>query len=231
MVGQFRNRIAKRGVASFHDSAVDGQLVAAAKRGDELAFETLVKRHGCKIFALALRYTRIREDAEDVVQKTFQKAFVHLQQFEGKSSFSTWATRIAINQALMTLRKRRALHEVPIDDSSGDEGTTLTLQLADASPDPEARCLQREGTRILSAAIRRLSPGMRRAIQLQELRELSVQETAEHMGVSVPAVKATVFRARRKLGQSLRHYMRPRPTCGNGLPAVAEDASRISQIA
>jgi len=94
MLGQFRNR-SKRGVASFRDSAPDEELVAATKSGDELAFETLVKRHQRRIFALAFRYTRVREDAEDIVQETFRKAFVHLQKFEGKSSFSTWLTRIA----------------------------------------------------------------------------------------------------------------------------------------
>src|SRR5712664_2118014 len=104
MLGQFRNR-SKRGVASFRDSAPDEELVAATKSGDELAFETLVKRHERKIFVLAFRYTRVREDAEDVVQQTFQKAFVHLQRFEGKSAFSTWLTRVAINEALILLRK------------------------------------------------------------------------------------------------------------------------------
>ena len=116
--------------------------MAAAKNGDELAFESLAKRHQRRIFALAFRYTRVREDAEDIVQETFQKAFVHLQKFEGKSSFSTWLTRIAINEALMSLRRRRALHEVPADDSSGDHGTTPGPDIADASPDPEATYLQ-----------------------------------------------------------------------------------------
>src|SRR5260370_19617315 len=159
MLGQFRNR-SKRGVASFHDSAPDEELVAATKSGDELAFETLVKRHQRRIFALAFRYTRVREDAEDVVQETFQKAFVRLQKFEGKSSFSTWATSIAINQALMLLRTRRALHEVPVDDSSGDHGTTPGPHLADASLDREATYLQKDGARILAAAIRHLRPAM-----------------------------------------------------------------------
>jgi RNA polymerase sigma-70 factor, ECF subfamily len=230
MVGQFRNRSGKPRAASLRDSA-DEELVAATERGDELAFETLVKRHERKIFVLALRYTRVREDAEDVVQQTFQKAFVHLQRFEGKSAFSTWLTRVAINEALILLRKRRTMREVPIVDSSSSGETTPALELADARPDPEVSCFQTEGARILSSAIAQLKPAMRRAIQLRELRELSVQETAEHMGVSVPAVKANVFRARRKLGQTLRHYMRPRQMCGSGLPVVAEDAARVSQIA
>src|SRR5246127_5324576 len=203
MLGQFRNR-STRGVASFRDAAPDDELVAATKSGDELAFETLVKRHQRRIFALAFRYTRVREDAEDIVQETLKKAFVHLQKFEGKSSFSTWLTRIAINESLMSLRRRRTLHEVPADDSGGDHGTTPGPDIADASPDPEATYLQKEGARILSAAIRHLRPGMRRAVELRELGELSTRETAGLMGLSVAAIKGRLFHARKELGKALR---------------------------
>jgi RNA polymerase sigma-70 factor (ECF subfamily) len=204
MLGQLRNEIGKRGVASSADAAADEELVAAAKNGDELGFESLAKRHQRRIFALAFRYTRVREDAEDIVQETFRKAFVHLQKFERKSSFSTWLTRIAINEALMLLRRRRALHEVPADDSSGDNGTTPGPDLADASPDPEATYLRKEEAQIVSAAIRHLRPGMRRALELRELGDLSTQETARRMGLSVAAIKARVFHARKELGKALR---------------------------
>jgi RNA polymerase sigma-70 factor (ECF subfamily) len=196
-------------VASYQDSAGDKELVAAAKGGDNLAFETIVKRHRQRILALALRYTRSREDAEDIVQQTFQRAFIHLQGFESRSSFSTWLTSIAINNALMSLRKRRALRELEIDDSSGDEGMTPALEIADASPDPEARYLLGERVRILSAAVAELSPGMQRAIELQELGELTTRETAQRMGLSVSAVKARLFRARRSLAKSLRCRIGP----------------------
>jgi len=189
MLGQLRNEIGKRAVASSCDGAADEELVAAAKKGDQLAFESLAKRHQRRIFAVAFRYTRVREDAEDIVQETFQKAFVHLQKFEGKSSFSTWLTRIAINEALMSLRRRRALHEVPADDSSGDHGTTPGPDVADVSPDPEATYVQKEVARILSAAIRHLRPGMRRAVELRELGELSTQETARRMGSRSPPLR------------------------------------------
>ena len=196
-------------VPSPQVSAGDEELVAAAKDGDELAFETIVKRHRQRIFGLALRYTRTREDAEDIVQQTFQKAFIHLLGFEGRSSFPTWLTSIAINDALIFLRKRRALRELPLDDSSSDEGTTPALQIADASPDPEASYLHAERAQILSAAVRALSPGMQRAIELQELGELKTRETAQHMGLSVSAVKARLFRARRSLAKSLRCRLGP----------------------
>src|SRR5881398_1406210 len=141
MLGQLRNEIGKRGVTSSSDAAADEELVAAAKKGDELGFESLAKRHQRRIFALAFRYTRVREDAEDIVQETFRKAFVHLQKFEGKSSFSTWLTRIAINEALMLLRRGRGLREISIDDSSRNEETTLGLEISDSRIGPESAFL------------------------------------------------------------------------------------------
>jgi RNA polymerase sigma-70 factor, ECF subfamily len=189
--------------ASFGDPGADEALVAAAKRGDELAFETLVRRHRPRIFALALRYARVREDAEDIVQQTFQKAFVYLHRFEGKSSFSTWLTRIAINEALMLLRRGRVLREVSIDESSNRPETSRDLELSDSSPDPEASCLRREAARILSAAMHKLTPPLRTVIELRELGELSTRETALRMGLSAGAVKARVLHGRRKLRKTL----------------------------
>lgn len=166
------------GAVACSDLATDETLVATAKIGDEQAFETLVKRYRPRILALALRYTRVREDAEDVVQQTFQKMFVYLSNFAGKSSFSTWLTRIAINEALMCLRRARTQREVSIDELNGDEGTRPDFNVADASPDPEATYVQREEARILSIAIRRLTPRIRSVLELKELRDLSAQETA-----------------------------------------------------
>jgi RNA polymerase sigma factor (sigma-70 family) len=229
MLDRVLNKIGTPGVTALCDSTAEEQLVAAAKRGDEVAFETLFNRHQRKIFVLAFRYTRVREDAEDIVQQTFQKAFVHLQTFEGKSSLATWLTRIGINQALMLLRSRRGLREVPIGDSSGDEETTPALELADANPDPEARFLQREKTQILSAAMRQLRPGMRRAIELRELGELSNRDTAAHLGISIAAVKTRVFHARRKLANALSRHMRVRRVSRNGISIFAKGAGRTSQ--
>ena len=209
-------------------SSEEQELVAAAKRGDEGAFETLFNHHQRRIYTLAFRYTRIREDAEDIVQQTFQKAFVHLQKFEGKSSLSTWLTRIAINQALMLLRSRRGQHEVPIDDSSSQEATPA-LELADASPDPEASYLQTEKTQILSAALRKLRPGARKAIELRELGELSNRDTAARLGVSIGTLKARVFHARRKLAKALRPRMRPRRICARDILGISRNANRSPQ--
>jgi RNA polymerase sigma-70 factor (ECF subfamily) len=230
MLGQFPNR-SKRGVASLRDSAADEELVAATRSGDELAFESLFKRHQRRIFALAFRYTGVREDAEDIVQQTFQKAFVHLHEFEGKSSFSTWATRIAINQALVSLRTRRTLREVSMDDLTTDDVRPLVPEPADANPDPEVNCSQRERARILSAAMKRLRPAMRRAIYLKEMEELSARETATRMRVSVGTVKARVFRARKQLGKALRRCMQSHGISRNSFSVFADDAGRFSQVA
>ena len=231
MDGQLWKTIDELGVtvAPTHNSAGDEELVAAAKSGDELAFETIVKRHRQRIFALALRYTRSREDAEDIVQQTFQRAFMHLQNFEGRSAFSTWLTSIVINQALMLLRKRRALREVSIEDPSNDEGTTPALEMADANPDPESSYLEQEKARVLAEAIGKLRPAMRTAVELTELRELSMLEAARQLGISIGAVKSRVFHARRKLGEALRRNMRSRRMSGDGISAAAKDARRISQ--
>ena len=192
------------GTVSFNDPATDQALVAAAKMGDQQAFETLVKRHRQRIFAIALRYTRVREDAEDVVQQTFQRTFVRLSSFAGRSTFSTWLTRIAINEALMCLRRTRARREESIDDLNGDERTGPNFSVVDASPDPEANYLKREEAEVLCAALSNLTLPLRTAIKLRELGELSIQQTARCMSVSVGAVKANVFRGKRKLRKTLR---------------------------
>jgi RNA polymerase sigma-70 factor (ECF subfamily) len=192
----------------------DVALVAGAKTGDVRAFELLVQRHERKIFSSVQRMTRNREDAEDVVQQSFQKAFIHLKEFQGDSLFSTWLTRIAINEALMLLRKRRGTREVPMAELNTENEVALPLDMPDMGPSPEDSCLKREQERILSAAMNELTPGMRKAIQLRELEERSTEETAKVMGLSVGAVKARVFHGRRKLRRTLNRYVESTRTYG-----------------
>src|SRR5215470_3162166 len=128
-------------IASF-DPADDQTLVLAAQSGNEQAFEILATRYRKKILDAALRYARVPQDAEDIVQQAFQKAFIHLNSFEGKSSFRTWLTRIAINEALMSLRKSRAFREVRFDDTSDEESGAAPVEISDSRPDPEAIYLQ-----------------------------------------------------------------------------------------
>ena len=201
------NHNAEPTVACLTDPAAEQMLVVAAKNGDEQAFETLFKRHRQKILRVVLRYAHVREDAEDIVQQSFQKAFVYLHKFEGKSSFSTWLTRIAINESLMLLRHGRALREVSVDDHSEAEGNAASLEIPDSRQDPEASYLQRERARVLLSALKDLRPRMRRVLELRELAEFSMEQTAEQMGLSVGAVKARIFHGRRKLRERLRRYM------------------------
>src|ERR1700676_4424650 len=197
---QFANKQQK----NSPDQNEEATLVIAAKRGDEEAFEILMQRYQCRILAVARRFTCIREDAEDIVQQSFQKAFIHLRKFEGKSRFSTWLTRIAINEALMFLRRGRRGREVSIDDLRGNEENPLVPEIPDSHADPEGAFLQGERIRILSAAMNKLTPGIRTAIELRELGELSTKDAARVMGLSVAAVKGRVFQGRRKLHQVLK---------------------------
>ena len=185
----------------------DMTLVAAAKNGDRKAFEILVNRHQQRIFFVARRITRTREDAEDVVQQSFQKAFTHLRKFEGRSAFSTWLTRIAITEALMFLRRSRGSREVLIDDLNGNEETATVLEVPDSSPDPEAIYSQREWVEMLSLAMNDLPAGIRRAIQLRELDERSSEETARIMGISVSALKGRMFHGRKRLRETIKRYI------------------------
>jgi RNA polymerase sigma-70 factor (ECF subfamily) len=207
----------------------DMTLVAAAKNGNRKAFEILVERHEQRIFFVARRITRTREDAEDVVQQSFQKAFTHLRKFEGRSAFSTWLTRIAVTEALMFLRRSRGLREVFIDDLNGNEKTTTPLEVPDSSPDPEVSYSQREWVEMLSSAINKLPYGTRRAIQLRELDERSSEETAQIMGISVSALKGRMFHGRKKLRERLKHFVKPAWRSARKTSRTIGDTRHLSQ--
>ena len=176
----------------------DNALVTAAKGGNTQAFEDLVRRHERRVFAVAQRITNNREDAEDVVQETFHKVFLHLGDFQEKSRFSTWLTRIAINESLIFLRRKRRVVEV-LPESPEDEVESLSEAFVDQSPSPEESCWQRERTELLAEAINRLGPKIRSTILLRDIEERSAEETAELLGTSISAVKARVFQGRRQL--------------------------------
>ena len=181
-------------------------FVAAAKRGDSAAFETLCKQATSTVLHVAWRMMRNNEDAEDVLQESFQQAFVHLKGFNGDSRFSTWLTRIAINTALMKLRKKNPLRDVSLDESAETEESSHRIDIEDHGLNPEQLCAQEEQQQILSEAMNALTPGMRKAIELRELDERSTEETAQIMGISVSAVKARVFHGRRKLRETLNDF-------------------------
>ncbi|HTV59011.1 MAG TPA: sigma-70 family RNA polymerase sigma factor [Verrucomicrobiae bacterium] len=182
-------------------------LVAAAKGGDLNAFDTLVTRYERKIFRLAQNITQNKEDAEDAMQEAFLKAFEHLGEFEGNSRFYTWLVRIAVNQALMKLRKRRP-NQVSLDEEIDTGEEMLTREIEDWGPSPEERYKQNELGEILNEAIRDLDPSFRIVFQLRDIEELSTEETAELLGLSIPAVKSRLLRARLKLRQKLNRSFR-----------------------
>jgi len=177
-------------------------LVAAAKRGEAAAFSELWQAYSKKILRTTYRITRNREDAEDALQDSFLNAFAHLRRFDGRSSFSTWLTRIAINSALMIVRKRGLATELSIDDSDGEN--VEFVKVRDGGPNPEARYAQREREDVLLDAVRSLRPTIRRALELHKLQEHSLRETAGMMGVSVAAAKSRLHHAKAALRASLK---------------------------
>jgi RNA polymerase sigma-70 factor, ECF subfamily len=181
----------------------EGQLLALAKSGQAAAFAELCRAYAKKILRAAYRITKNQEDAEDAVQDSFLKAFLHLEHFEGRSSFSTWLTRITINSALMILRRRRNSSEIPVEDSV-DSGTVGRCQrIADSAPDPEKHYLAQERERLVQRAIRSLRPNIRGVLEMHHFQDYSVEEIVRVMGISLGAVKLRLFRARKALRRAL----------------------------
>lgn len=181
----------------------DELLVSAAKSGDHSAFAALCERHSDKITRTIYRVTRNWHDAEDVLQDSFLKAFVHLNTFEGRSSFSSWLTRIALNSALMSLRKKRGV-EIPIDHTRHDVEIWQTWEPRNLKENPENGYIERERAELLKKAILRLPPIFREVIQLRQAQDCSTREIAQALGISVPAAKTRLHRATTALRRRFR---------------------------
>ena len=190
-------------------------LVQAAKGGDLEAFSQLVKRYDRNIFRIAQHITHNEEDAQDVVQEAFLKAYTNLEQFQGNSKFYTWLVRIAVNEALMKLRRRRADKTVSIDEDVETEDGSMPREVADWSPNPEQLYGQSELGDILKKTIQGLSPGFRTVFVLRDVEGLSTEETAEMLDLSVPAVKSRLLRARLQLRERLTKYFKSRRSGDN----------------
>jgi len=199
----------------------DWDLVVAAKNGEDWAFEVLVKRYKARIFSLAFHITRNREDAQDVVQQSFQNAFVYLPKFQGKSAFSTWLTRIAINEALMCLRKNRVSGAVSLEEGNSERDSVLSREISDASANPEETYIQLEKERILSFVIDSLPPILQRAVRLY-LDDLTVEEMGQCLGVRTSTVKARLFRGRQKVSVLFKRYVQ---SSGRGWSTNLESAA------
>jgi RNA polymerase sigma-70 factor, ECF subfamily len=189
----------------IHDD--EALLVATAKAGDIAAFEELVNRYERKIFRLGMNITQNREDAEDVMQDAFLKSFQNLDQFRGNSRFYTWLVRIAVNEALMKLRKRRP-NQVSIDEPLREDDDSVFREIEDWGPSPEQRYGQTELNEILTTVTGDLDPIFRVVFMLRDVEGISTEETAQILGISVAAVKSRLLRARLKLRQKLNKYFR-----------------------
>lgn len=184
---------------TFDESVV----VAAAKQGDAAAFSDLVERYERKIYRLARHITGSDEDAEDVLQEAFLKAYEHLDNFQGNSKFYTWIVRIAVNEALMKLRKRKSDRTVSLDDTPDGAEEPVVREIAVWEGNPEQKYSSEELRTILDGAIDTLKPGFKTVLVLRDIDELSTEETADALGLSVPAVKSRLLRARLELREKL----------------------------
>ena len=182
-------------------------LVNAAKGGDVAAFEELVNRYEGKILRLTRNITGNREDAEDAMQDAFLNAYAHLDGFQQDSRFYTWLVRIAANEALMRLRKRRP-GQLSLDEPIEGDGDLMPRELEDWRPNPEREYAKAELQAQLGEVIEKLEPEFRIVLVLRDIEELSTQETAEALGISVPNVKSRLLRARLKLREKLNRHFR-----------------------
>ena len=197
-------------VAGENEQHPDVALIERVRGGDVSAYDTLVRKYERQLFRIAQHITQNREDAEDVMQDAFLKAYEKLDQFQGNSKFYTWLVRIAVNESLMRLRKRRTGRLVSIDEDLQTEEGSMPRDFADWEPNPEQNYSQAELAEILRKTIQGLPQGFRVVFVLRDVEGLSTEETAETLGLSIPAVKSRLLRARLQLRERLTRYFRKR---------------------
>ena len=207
----------------------DAQLVSEAKAGSKDAFSELQNLYARRLYHTVLRITKNHEDAEDVLQETFLRVHLALGGFEGRSSFYSWASRIAINSALMVLRRRRARPEFPFDLSAGDGYDLPHFEIKDSSPNPEQIYHEREQLLRVLRSIDNLQPKMQKAMQLSMDKECSMKEIARTLGISVASAKSRLYRARRHIAskRELSNVIgRRKSSSGTQLKATRIDGCR-----
>jgi RNA polymerase sigma factor (sigma-70 family) len=207
----------------------DAQLVAWAQNGEPLAYGELCRRHREMVFRIALKITRNTDDAEDVLQDSWMRALAHIGSFDGRSTFSTWVTRIAINSALTILRRRRKRRELSLDDPI-DPGNCRVTEMLELSRNPEERCLETERLRLVRQAIKRLPSKLRTAIEIRQAQDGSLSDVAMLAGVSLPTMKSRLLRARLRLREPLSKVLKV-GSVPKVLPRTneADSARRISR--
>jgi RNA polymerase sigma factor (sigma-70 family) len=233
MADSFQTKIAmerrmEQSASSFTTTS-DALLATEARNGDQLAYVELCRRHREMVFRTALRITRNIDDAEDIVQDSWMRGFTHIGTFDGRSEFSTWVTRIAINSALTMIRRRRTKTAYSLDDPS-DPGNCRVKELSEPSRNPEERYLETERVRLVREAIKRLPSKLRTAIEIRQFHEGSVSELAMLAGVSLPTMKSRLVRARLRLREPLSKVL-PIRSVPKVLPRTneADPAQRISR--
>jgi RNA polymerase sigma-70 factor (ECF subfamily) len=215
------NRTRARLVVTESKQPSEERLVKAAKAGHSTAFGTLCERYTQQLLRVAHRITRNHEDSEDAVQDALLRAFVHLGDFDGRSSLSTWLTRIAINSALMILRKKRNSLELATSSTDDLEMSAVSYQIADRAPNPERRYAKNEEEQILKHAIHSLRPTLREVVEVQHLQELSMRETAHKMCISVAAAKGRLFHAKVALRRAPALKLMRQSRSGSGLRVLS----------
>ena len=194
--------------SSSQEGVSEPGLVDQARRGDQAAFTELVNRYERNIYRLARHITQNDEDAEDVLQETFLKAYANLEQFQGASKFYTWLVRIAVNESLMKLRRRKSDKTVSLDEPVETEGDSMPREIAAWEENPEQKYGRAEVNAILTRAIDSLAPGFRTVFLLRDVEGFSTEETASALNLSIPAVKSRLLRARLQLREKLNRMFR-----------------------
>jgi RNA polymerase sigma-70 factor (ECF subfamily) len=186
-----------------HPQPADEQLLSEARSGNRQAFGELCLRYRGMLRQRIFQIVRHQEDAEDVLQETFLKAYQHLQTFRGACSFSTWLATIGTNMSLMLLRRRKAFRKYSCDVVTED-GETLVVEFRDPAPDPEQRHMMSQTSQKVNNAVGRLSPQLRNILEMYYKSELRLKDAAKILGVSEATMKSRMFRARRMLRRSLK---------------------------
>jgi RNA polymerase sigma-70 factor (ECF subfamily) len=201
----FNNSFAQQDENQLSDLKLsEARQLRDAKRGKGEAFEKVYQALRPRLLNIATRITGNHEDAEDAVQDSLMRAYLYIEEFQGNAAFSTWLTRILVNSALMINRKNRNAHQVSVEDLNWPGVPGSHFQIPDPSPNPEQILVHRERTRILHGAIRKLSPGMRAAVEAAQAHDLPIKETAKVLDISVAAVKGRLLHARAHLRKSCR---------------------------
>ena len=188
------------------DTATQDISVKALQAGDRAEFARLVDAYSGPIYRLGLRMLGREQDAEDVLQNTFLQALTHIANFEGRSSLSTWLYRIAANEALMLLRRKRPEVSIDDNDSNEDKDDLSPSQFVDWGALPEEELLSSEGRKALDQAVQNLPETLRMVFILRDIQELSIKDTAEALGLTETNVKTRLLRARLHLREQLSAY-------------------------